>query len=71
MKVSSEQARQVMTGMGMSGHFTDLILELHSAIDGGRIKHEFPRTAQSTTPTTIEQFAKEIFAPAFQATAAH
>ena len=42
----------------------ELFLEMNRAINSGLVKGE-PRSAANTTPTTLEEFAKTVFAPAF------
>jgi len=62
--VPPEAALGAMTGMGMSQHMAGQMVELIQGIDQGRLRPEFPRSEQSTTPTTMEEFAKTVFAPA-------
>ncbi|MGH8592767.1 MAG: hypothetical protein ACREV3_02595 [Gammaproteobacteria bacterium] len=40
----------------------DAYVEMYTAINEGRI-----RNTSNTTPTTLEEFAREVFAPAYQA----
>ena len=67
VKVSPEQARQALVGMGLNAAMADLLLEMYAAIESGYLKDDHPRTAQTTTPTTFEEFAKTVLAPALQA----
>jgi uncharacterized protein YbjT (DUF2867 family) len=69
-QVPNWQAKMAMAGMGLPGGLVDLILEMNDAISSGKIKPTEARSAQNTTPTSIEQFATEVFAPAFQGKAA-
>ncbi len=62
-----EQVRQAMLGMGLGAGFVDAILEFTRALNDGRALADARRTAESTTPTTFESFASEVFAPAFRA----
>ena len=57
-------ARQSMIGGGLSANVAELFLEMNRAINSGLVKGE-PRSAANTTPTTLEEFAKTVFAPAF------
>lgn len=57
-------ARQGMIGAGLSPSVADEFLEMNRAFNNGLIKGE-PRSATNTTPTTLEEFAKSVFAPAF------
>jgi uncharacterized protein YbjT (DUF2867 family) len=52
--------------MGMSSNMADLLLELADAQNSGHLKALEPRSAKNTTPTTLETFAAEVFAPAYQ-----
>jgi uncharacterized protein YbjT (DUF2867 family) len=53
-----------MTGAGFSPSVAEMFLEMNRALSTGLIKVE-PRTPANTTPTTLEEFAKTVFAPAF------
>jgi uncharacterized protein YbjT (DUF2867 family) len=53
--------------MGLSADMADSILELDEGLNSGHIRALEPRSAQNTPPTTLEQFAAEVFAPAFNA----
>ena len=59
-----------MKQMGMSGSLAKLMIEMNEAVNTGWMKALEPRTAENTTPTSIETFATEVFAPAFQGKAA-
>ena len=52
--------------MGMSSNMADLLLELADAQNSGHLKALEPRSAKNTTPTTLETFAAEVFAPAYR-----
>jgi uncharacterized protein YbjT (DUF2867 family) len=62
--------KPALTQLGMSPNMADLLLEMSEALNEGYMKALEPRSAQNTTPTTFEQFAKEVFAPAYRAKAA-
>jgi uncharacterized protein YbjT (DUF2867 family) len=57
--------------MGMSASLVKLMLEMNEALNTGWMKALEPRSAENTTPTSIETFATEVFAPAFQGKAAN
>jgi uncharacterized protein YbjT (DUF2867 family) len=59
-------AKQAMLGMGISENVAGLFLEMQRAFNDGRIRATQPRSSQTTTPTTLGQFAKQ-FAAAFKA----
>ncbi len=56
-----EQARESMLGSGMSPGLTDGFLAIFAAADAGRLRWE--RDASSTTPTTLEEFARTVVRP--------
>jgi hypothetical protein len=51
---------------GLSPHGADMAIEINHGIDSVLIKAE-PRSKSNTTPTTLEEFARTTFAPAFKA----
>lgn len=66
VQVPAEGARQALLAMGASAHVADEYPRLFDAI--GRLDYQAePRTAESTTPTTIAQWAREVLAPAVRA----
>jgi uncharacterized protein YbjT (DUF2867 family) len=60
-----------MKQMGMSGSMAKLMIEMSEALNAGWMKALEPRSAENTTPTSIETFATDVFAPAFQGKAAN
>jgi uncharacterized protein YbjT (DUF2867 family) len=52
---------------GLSPNAADLLIEINRGIDSSRL-HAEPRSVLNTTPTTLEEFARMTFAPAFKAT---
>ena len=63
-------ARQGMIGAGMSPSMADLYLEMSQTLNEETAMVHEVRTAANTTPTTLEQFAQQVFAPAFEAATA-
>ena len=59
--VEPEQARESMLGSGMSPGLTDGFLSIFAAGDAGLLRWE--RDASSTTPTTLEEFARTVVRP--------
>jgi uncharacterized protein YbjT (DUF2867 family) len=51
--------------MGMSAKMAALMVEMLKAANAGLLAPQQPRTAANTTPTTIESFIADVFAPAF------
>lgn len=62
--------KPAMVQMGMSGSQADLLLEMSEALNTGYMHSLEPRSARNTTPTTLETFVAEVFAPAYRARAA-
>jgi len=61
-----DQLRPMMTTMGMSPNFIDLLLEMSAALNSGHMKPMEPRTQQNTTPTSFENFVAKKFVPAYE-----
>ncbi len=70
VKASDEQLRPALAAMGMPPAAADLILEIDHAINSGHIAPLEKRSPANTTPTTVAQFAAQVFAPAFRNEAA-
>lgn len=60
-----EAAEQAMLSQGMSASVAGAMVEMNRGFNDGWIVSEKPRDARATTPTTIEDFARTVFAPAF------
>lgn len=66
VQFDQESARQGMLAAGLPAPTVELFLEMENAFNQGRVAAA-PRSAENTTPTTLEQFAADTFAPAFGA----
>lgn len=66
LQAPDAQIRPVLMQLGMSENVADLILEMAGALNSGHMRALEPRTAENTTPTSLEDFAAKVFAPAFQ-----
>lgn len=66
MQLPAEQVIQAMTQMGMSKSIATLLCEMSDSMNNGYMRALEPRTAANTTPTSYEQFVKEVFVPAFK-----
>jgi uncharacterized protein YbjT (DUF2867 family) len=66
MQMPGNEFVGVVTGMGLSRNFGELIVEMCDAMNDGRMKALEPRAAGNTTPTAIETFVNEVFVPAFR-----
>jgi uncharacterized protein YbjT (DUF2867 family) len=62
-----DDAIQAMVQSGLSQSVSESYVEMSRALNEGLIVFE-PRTEQNTTPTSMEEFAEQVFAPAYQAT---
>jgi len=56
--------------LGIPKKTASLMTEMHEAGNEGLLNPQEPRSEQNTTPTSIEAFAQEEFAPAYRAKAA-
>jgi uncharacterized protein YbjT (DUF2867 family) len=57
-----EGATAALQGAGMSEEFASLLVESQIAVNEDRIMDDAPRTAESTTPTRLEEFLKSALA---------
>jgi uncharacterized protein YbjT (DUF2867 family) len=62
-----EQARDAMKGMGMPDFVAEIIIEQYGAFREGRLNPAEPRTPDTTTPTTLAEFARNTLVPAIRA----
>lgn len=56
--------RKGLLSAGLSPNAADFAIAINRGIDSGVVKAE-ARSPSNTTPTTLEEFAKTTFAPAF------
>jgi uncharacterized protein YbjT (DUF2867 family) len=69
-QIPYDQVEKVLLQMGASPKTAASFIELFQAINNGIVTATEPRSAANTTPTTIETFVKEVFAPAYRGKAA-
>ena len=69
VEATPDQARGAMKGMGMPDFVVDLIMEQYVAFRDGRLESAEPRTPDTTTPTTLAEFARTTLIPAIRAAA--
>lgn len=62
-KIDREEARREMLDVGMSENAADLMLEMYEAVETGRLRPTQLRSPQTTTPTTLTEFAREVLTP--------
>jgi uncharacterized protein YbjT (DUF2867 family) len=64
IETTIDQARGALTSMGMPDFIVEIILEMYIAFREGRLDQAEPRTPDTTTPTTLAQFARTTLVPA-------
>ncbi|NTX52581.1 NmrA family NAD(P)-binding protein [Myxococcus sp. CA039A] len=64
VQVSFDDARKAMLGMGLPAFMVDLFVQMYEAIPEGRMDAAEPRSAETTTSTTLAQWAREVLKPA-------
>jgi uncharacterized protein YbjT (DUF2867 family) len=69
-QVPNTVLKPAMMQMGMSSSFVNLMLEMFDALNSGHMRSREPRSPRNATPTTLEWFAAEEFAPAYRGKAA-
>lgn len=57
--------KPALLGMGLPKKTVELILEMWEGANDGLIVPQEARSAKNTTPTTLESFVSEVFAPAY------
>jgi len=65
-EVDEMQARVGWSMMGLGHGVIDSFLELYGAIASGHLRAEGPPTPETTTPTTLAEWAAEVLAPRFE-----
>jgi uncharacterized protein YbjT (DUF2867 family) len=58
-------AHKAMVAAGLSPSLADDYVEMYDAFNEGRVRSLQGRSAATTTPTTLEDFARGSFAPAY------
>ncbi len=66
VRFSPEDTKGGILASGGSESFADLYVELMVATDQGLLNYE-RRSPETTTPTTLREFAETVFAPVYQA----
>jgi len=65
--VTVDQARTSMLGMGIPEFRVTQLTEMYTAFLSGRAFTAEPRTPETTTPTTLQEWAEAVFKPAYVA----
>ena len=63
--VTLDQARDAFLGMGATPNAATTYVDMYKAMDDGTFKIAEPRTAETTTPTTLADFARQVMRPLF------
>ncbi len=66
MQFPYDQVEKALQQMGTPAKTAASFIEMFQGINDGIVTAMEPRSAANTTPTTIESFVKEVFAPAYQ-----
>lgn len=69
VQFSERDARKAMAEMGMSDSLVSAMLEMYRGFNAGKILPTVERGAGNTTPTTLEEFARNVFMPAYRTAA--
>jgi uncharacterized protein YbjT (DUF2867 family) len=69
VQVTGEQAKQALLAAGLPAYVADAYVEMYGAMASGVFQQAEPRTPETTTATTLRQFALDTIRPAFEATA--
>ncbi len=59
------QTQQALTQTGFSPKKADVYIEMFKAINAGVLAAREPRSPENSTPTSFEQFVKDVFTPAY------
>jgi uncharacterized protein YbjT (DUF2867 family) len=71
VQADPQQARQAIIEHGVSENAADLMLEMYSAVETGRLRPSQPRSPETTTPTTLAEFARQVMLPLMAEPATH
>ena len=67
VQVGDDDVRNAFLGMGVSADLANLYVEMLRGVNEGHMVPTQSRDTSTTTPTTVEAFAREVFAPVFRA----
>jgi len=71
VKSSRQEARQAMIDNGISENAADLMLEMYDAVEAGTLRPFQSRSPETTTPTTLAEFVREVMLPMIAEPIAH
>jgi uncharacterized protein YbjT (DUF2867 family) len=62
---SYDQVQQLLTQKGIPPKAAALYIEMYKAVNAGVLVPREPRSPENTTPTSFEEFIRDVFAPAY------
>jgi uncharacterized protein YbjT (DUF2867 family) len=69
-QITYDEFRGILVQMGTSQSIADLFVEMSEALNSGHVRALEARSERNTTPTSYEQFVREEFVRAYEATTA-
>ena len=66
---SYDQVQQVLTQKGILPKGAAMYIEMYKAVNAGVLVPQEPRSPENTTPTSFEEFVRDVFAAAYHAKA--
>lgn len=67
VELTVDQAKQGMLEAGMPGFVVDLLGDMYTGLREGRMERAEPRTAETTTKTSLLEFSRQVLKPAVDA----
>ncbi len=64
-QLSYDQVLQALTQMGIPPKGAGLYIEMYKAVNAGVLAPQETRSPENSTPTSFEQFVRDVFAPAY------
>jgi uncharacterized protein YbjT (DUF2867 family) len=64
-----DQVQEVLTQMGIPPKTAAVYIEMYKVINAGVVAPQEPRSRENSTPTSFEEFVRDIFAPAYHGNA--
>jgi uncharacterized protein YbjT (DUF2867 family) len=65
-RLPDDQVRAALLAAGTSENVADLVLEMSQAMNSGHMAALELRSEENTTPSTYEQFVRNVFCPQFK-----
>jgi len=66
VQFSYDQMQQALMQMGFSSKKAAVYIEMFKAINEGVLAAQEPRSRENSTPTSFEQFVRDVFVPAYR-----